>query len=133
MARNIQVFISHSWTYNDELVRLRTLLRNRPYFNIEFHEVPITQPINSMNSNYIKQVLTNKIRNSDVVLAISGIYASHSHWMAWEMDKAIELGKPVIGIIPHGAQRISQAVASRENESVRWNTESIVDAIRRHA
>ncbi|MGL4753670.1 TIR domain-containing protein [Aeromonas veronii] len=133
MARDINVFISHSWRYNEELVRLRALLVNRPYFNVNFHEVPITEPINSMNSNYIKRVLAEKIRNSDVVLAISGLYASHSNWMAWEMDKAIELGKPVIGIIPHGAQRISQAVASRETESVRWSTESIVDAIRRHA
>lgn len=133
MARDINVFISHSWTYNEELVRLRSLLENRPYFKVSFHEVTRTEPINSMNSDYIKRVLTEKISNSDVVLAISGIYASHSDWMAWEMDKAIELGKPVLGIIPHGAQRISQAVTSRETESVRWNTESIVDAIRRLA
>lgn len=79
MARDINVFISHSWRYNEELVRLRALLVNRPYFNVNFHEVPITEPINSMNSNYIKRVLAEKIRNSDVVLAISGLYASHSN------------------------------------------------------
>lgn len=69
----------------------------------------------------------------NVLLAIAGIYASHSTWMEWEMDTAIRNGIPVIGVIPHGASRVSQIVANRSVEQVRWSTESIVDAIRRHA
>jgi hypothetical protein len=67
------------------------------------------------------------------VLGIAGIYASHSEWMAWELDKALELGKPIIGVVPRGAERVSTVVSSRANEVVRWNTDSIVEAIRKWA
>ncbi|MFM4163494.1 TIR domain-containing protein, partial [Klebsiella quasipneumoniae subsp. similipneumoniae] len=117
----------------DELLRLRNLLNARPYFRAEFSEVSKDIPINSVNADYIKRVLGEKIRNSNVLLAIAGIYASHSTWMEWEMDTAIRHGVPVIGVIPHGASRVSQVVANRSVEQVRWSTESIVDAIRRRA
>ena len=133
MARDLNIFISHSWGSHDELLRLRNLLNERPYFRAEFSEVSKDVPINSVNADYIKRVLGEKIRGSSVLLAIAGIYASHSTWMEWEMDTAIRNGIPVIGVIPHGASRVSQVVASRSVEQVRWNTESIVEAIRRHA
>ncbi|HDZ0921161.1 TPA: TIR domain-containing protein, partial [Klebsiella pneumoniae] len=111
----------------------RNLLNARPYFRAEFSEVSKDIPINSVNADYIKRVLGEKIRNSNVLLAIAGIYASHSTWMEWEMDTAIRHGVPVIGVIPHGASRVSLVVANRSVEQVRWSTESIVDAIRRRA
>lgn len=133
MARDLNIFISHSWGSHDELLRLRNLLNARPYFRTEFSEVSKDIPINSVSADYIKRVLGEKIRGSSVLLAIAGIYASHSTWMEWEMDTAIRNGISVIGVIPHGASRVSQVVASRSVEQVRWNTESIVEAIRRHA
>ena len=53
--------------------------------------------------------------------------------MQWELDKAIELGIPIIGIIPRGQDRISTIVSSRSVVDIKWNTESIVAAIRAHA
>ena len=81
MAKDYKIFISHSWKYPDDLKNLRNLLNQRGYFNVEFQEASQEEPINSANAAYIKQVLKNKILNSDVVLAISGIYASYSDWI----------------------------------------------------
>lgn len=67
-----------------------------------------------------------------MIHAIAGIYASYSDWMPWELDKAKELGLNVIGVIPWGHERISQAVNSRSIVNVHWNADSIVDAIRRN-
>ncbi|WP_423241749.1 hypothetical protein [Pectobacterium versatile] len=61
------------------------------------------------------------------------MYASHSSWMLWELDKAIELGTPIIGVIPRGQEKISTVVSTRSIIDVRWNTESIIAAIRKHA
>lgn len=90
-------------------------------------------PINSVNSNYIRQRLSEKIASSDVVLGIAGIYASYSDWMTWELDKAIENSIPIVGVVPWGQINISRVVSSRAKEIVKWNTESIVGAIRRNA
>lgn len=133
MAKTYSIFISHSWDNSDDLENLQNLLNERGYFNVDFKEVTKGEPINSDNAAYIKQSLKNKINNSNIVLGLAGIYASHSDWMEWELDKALELGVPVVGVIPRGRDRISTTVSSRSKADVRWNTESIVNAIRDYA
>ena len=133
MAKTYKIFISHSWSHVNDLKSLRNLLESRGYFNVEFTEFPPTDSINSMNTYYIRQRISERIAASDIVLGIAGIYASCSDWMKWELDKAIEKGVPIIGVIPRGQERISAIVNDRADEIVHWNTESIVSAIRKHA
>jgi hypothetical protein len=40
---------------------------------------------------------------------------------------------PIVGVVPRGAERVSAIISSRAKEIVRWNTESIVEAIRKWA
>lgn len=133
MAKTYNIFISHSWDHVDDLMNLRRLLKERGYFNVNFEEVPPHDPIDSANSYYVKRKVTERISNSDVVIGLAGVYASHSDWMQWELDKAIELDKPVLGVIPRGQVYISNIVKDRADKMVRWNTESIVEAIRQLA
>lgn len=133
MAKNYKIFISHSWSYSADLTDLRNLLNSRGYFNVEFTEASKDVPINSVNATYIKAKLRAKISSSDIVLGLAGIYASHSEWMPWELDTAKTYNIPIVGIIPRGQERISQEVFTRSVVDVRWNTESIVAAIRNHA
>lgn len=133
MARIYKIFISHSWTHNQDLRNLKALLEKRGYFNVEFQESTPDNPIDSENSAYIKRRLKEKIAGSDIVLGIAGIYATHSNWIGWELQTAKDLGIPIVGVIPHGQERISSVVSSFSLINVRWNTESIVDAIRTYA
>lgn len=133
MAKTYKIFISHSWDHVDDLRRLRNLLEQRGYFHVEFTEASPENPINSDKSKYIRTVLSQRIESSDIVLCIAGIYASYSDWMEWELDKAIEKNIPIVGVIPRGKTNISRIVVNRAKETVKWNTESIVSAIRRNA
>lgn len=133
MAKDYKIFISHSWQYTDTLEALRNLLNERGYFNATYEESTKDNPINSQNESYVKTRLAQKIGASDVILALAGVYASHSSWMQWELDKALELDTPIIGVIPRGQEKISTIVSSRSLVDVRWNTESIITAIRAHA
>ena len=130
MAKTYSVFISHSWAHVDDLNNLRKLLEERGYFHVEFKEASPNEPINSGNSAYIKRCLKEKISNSDIVLGIAGMYASHSDWMEWELDTALEENVPIVGVIPRGQERVSSTVSSRAKECVKWNVESIIEAIR---
>jgi hypothetical protein len=133
MAKTYNVFISHSWSYLDDLRNLRNLLISRGYFNVEFQEASPIEPINSVNAYYIKQRLKSKILDSNVILALAGIYATHSDWMNWELETAYSNSIPIIGVIPRGQERISSTVNNYSITNVNWNTESIVDAIRLYA
>lgn len=133
MAKEYKIFISHSWQYTDTLDALRNLLNERGYFSATYEESTKDNPINSENESYVKIRLAKKIADSDIILALAGVYASHSSWMEWELDKALELGTPIVGVIPRGQERISSIVSSRSVVDVRWNTESIITAIRDYA
>jgi uncharacterized protein YdaL len=133
MAREYKIFISHSWKHSENLTNLRNLLNKRGYFNVEFQEASQDEPINSKNAPYIKQVLKNRIQSSDIVLAIAGVYATYSDWIAWELETADKISKPIIGVVPSGQERISTTVQKYSIKDVRWNTESIVNAIRTYA
>ncbi len=133
MAKEYKIFISHSWQYTNTLEALRNLINARGYFSATYEESTKDKPINSDNESYVKRRLAQKISDSDIILALAGVYASHSSWVQWELDKAIELGTPIVGVIPRGQERISTVVSSRSVADVRWNTESIIAAIRKHA
>ncbi|QEY57736.1 hypothetical protein FXF61_00425 [Pseudomonas sp. C27(2019)] len=133
MAKEYKIFISHSWQYTDTLESLRNLINARSHFSATYEESTKDKPINSEDESYVKTRLAQKIGNSDIVLALAGVYASHSSWIEWELDKAIELDIPIVGVIPSGQERTSTIVSSRSIVDVRWNTESIIAAIRKHA
>lgn len=68
-----------------------------------------------------------------VVLILAGIYASYSKWINIEIELAgmnFSDPKPIIAIAPWGSERISKPVRAAADRIVRWNTESIVKAIR---
>ena len=130
MAKEYRIFISHSWTYPQDLENLRNLLKERGYFNVSFEEATADVPINSTNATYVKSRLKLKISNSNIILGIAGMYASYSDWMAWELETANDLDIPIVGVIPRGQERISTTVTKYSKQDVRWNTEKIVEAIR---
>lgn len=133
MAKDYKIFISHSWRHSEDLTNLRKLLNDRGYFNVEFQEASQDEPINSVNAPYVKRVLKNRINSSDIVLAIAGVYATYSDWIAWELETAYSISKPIVGVVPWGQERISTTVQRYSKVDVRWNTESIVNAIRTYA
>jgi hypothetical protein len=133
MAKEFKIFISHSWSYTSDLEALQKLLNERGYFNVEFLEASKKIPINSENATYVKSVLRKRISESNIVLALAGVYATHSEWMIWELDTAIANSIPIVGVIPRGQTNVSREVTKRSKEDVRWWTESIVAAIRKHA
>lgn len=133
MAKEYKLFISHSWDHDDVLQDLKNLIDSRGYFPATYTQIEKDCPIDSDKAWVIKANITKRLQESDVVLAIAGVYASYSAWMQWEMDKAKELGLKVIGVIPRGQEHISHEVFNRSAVDVHWNADSIVDAIRNYS
>jgi hypothetical protein len=133
MTKDCHIFISHSWTYPEDLENLRNLLSVRGYSNIEFEEAAVDFPINSINASNVKDKLKQKILNSNIVLGIAGMNASYSEWMDWELETTNNLDIPIVGVIPWGKERISSTVTKYSKQDVPWNIESIVEVISKWA
>ncbi len=127
------LFISHSWDYSDAYSSLVSLLDSASYFSYKNYSVPKDDPLR-IYSVYYKSELRNKIKNQmrlcHVVLILAGVYASYSDSIDMEISVAQELGKPIVAIEPWGSEKTSVVVKNAAKRIVRWNTDSIVSAIR---
>lgn len=127
-------FISHAWKYHDEYKRLEAMLKAAPKFTFRNASVPRTESISPpLTTDKLKDALDEQIRISNVVLILSGMYATHSDWVSTEIAIAAKYQKPIIGVIPWGQKMTPKIVQEAAKEMVHWQTDSIVEAIRKHA
>jgi hypothetical protein len=131
--RTYRVFISHAWTYNDDYYRLESMLDDAPYFNWRNYSVPEHDALDTATNAELEEALRRQISPTNIIIILSGMYVAHRKWIQKEIDIAVEMEKPIIGIRPWGQERIPQAVQDVAEEIVGWNTSSIVSAIRRRA
>ena len=125
------LFISHSWTYSDAYEKLVDLLNSAPYFSYKNYSVPKNDPIHNAPYDYqLKAAIRNQMQHASCVLILAGVYSTYSKWINIEIELANELGKRIIAIEPWGAEKTSTVVKNAADETVKWQTSSIVKAIR---
>lgn len=125
------LFISHSWTYNNTYEDLTKLLDNANYFSYKNYSVPKDDPIhNANNDRELYNAIEEQIRHASVVLILAGVYSSYSKWIDKEIEIAQNLNKPILAIEPWGLEKTSAKVKNYADRIVKWNTDSIVSAIR---
>ncbi len=135
--KTYDLFISHSWRYNDEYNRMVELLNGAPFFEWRNYSCPEHDPAIDPDSEAgrrkLIQALREQIRPVNCVIVLSGLYVAYSYWIQKEIDIAVEFNKPIIGVKPWGSEKVPQIVQEVANEIVGWNTDSIISAIRKHS
>ncbi|HQE50118.1 MAG TPA: TIR domain-containing protein [Fervidobacterium sp.] len=125
------LFISHSWTYSDAYEKLVALLDAKPYFNYKNYSVPKDDPIHHACYDYqLKTAIKAQMQPVSCVLILAGVYASYSKWINIEIELARQMGKKIIAIEPWGSEKTSTTVKNAADKIVKWNMDSIVEAIR---
>ncbi len=96
-----KIFVSYR--ADDEGTLHKNLLvawsRNDRFFpEIKFHDTSIGTSINSVNANYIKSVIKDRIKESDIVLCLVGKNTGNSDWVNWEIETAYQLNKKIVAV-----------------------------------
>lgn len=134
--KTYNLFISHAWAYGESYDRLVSLLNQAPYFSYKNYSAPEDRPLHTLGydpvrtKSQIMSAIDRKIAPVHCVLVLSGMYTNHSEWMQYEIDTALRMHKPIIGIRPFRSTRTPSAVESVADVMVSWNTNSIISAIR---
>lgn len=131
--KNYHLVISHSWTYAERYETIRTWLDNAPNFQWSDYSVCCNKPLDTKTDAELKEKLKNRISLSNAVIVISGMYATYSKWIDFEIDTAIELNKPIIGVRPWGQERIPTKIQDNSTTLVGWNSKSVIDAVRNYS
>ena len=130
--KNYALFLSHVWRtdHNSEYYRLVGLLNQASYFYWRNYSVPEHDPLGTKTDSELRQALNRQIRPINCFLVVSGMYVYHRRWIQEEIDIALSFGKPIIGLIPWGQERVPMEVQNVAKTMVNWQTSSIVGAIR---
>lgn len=135
--KTYDLFLSHAWRYNDDYYRLEKMLNEALFFYWRNYSVPKHDPLIDPNTSVGKVKLTalldGQVRPVNCVLILGGMYATYSEWIQKEIEIAKSYNKPIIGVYPWGQQNMPMVIQNAATELVGWNTNTIVDAIRRNS
>lgn len=131
MSKIHHLFISHSWAYSDTYDKLTSMLKSAPYFYYSDYSVPRYDPIHTNGTEReLRDAIERKINPCGVVIILAGVYSTHSKWINKEIDIAKTKKKRILAIEPWGSERTSAIVKNSADRIVKWNTNSIISAIR---
>ena len=131
--KTVKIFISHSWKYNNQRESLVKLLDERKYFRWIDYSVPIDDPLHTNGTDELRGKIAEQIRQSSIVIVLAGVYASYSKWIKKEIEIAkndFSAPKPILAVEPWASEKTSSYVKDKATKIVKWNTESVVKAIR---
>jgi len=125
------VFISHVHKDDQGLTDLKDLLRSK---GMEVRDSSITsdRPNNARSPDYIKSaILGPRIDWAGCMIVYISPETKNSEWVNWEIERANEKGKTIVGVWERGAKdcEIPEALDKYGNAVVGWNGDRIVDAV----
>lgn len=91
------VFISFATEDMDEVNLLRAHAKNENS-DIEFNDHSVHEPYDSERAEYIKQRIGERINRSSITVVYLSKNTAQSKWVAWEVQRSIQLGKKVIAV-----------------------------------
>lgn len=93
-----KIFISYDYDNDKHYKNLLVAWDKNGLFDFSFYDGSVTTPVNSTNAAAIKRVISQRISASPRFLCIVGKHTHKSDWVAWEIDKAVELKKKIIAV-----------------------------------
>jgi MTH538 TIR-like domain (DUF1863) len=127
-----RVFISHSWAYSDSYEKLVEFFEEHPNFSWVNYSVPKDDPIHhASNDSQLYSAIKSQIAPVSCVVILAGVYSSYSKWINKEIQiSKADFSKPIIAVEPWGSEKTSKIVKENADIIVKWQSRSIVDAIR---
>ena len=130
--RTYRLFISHSWTYGDSYEKLVKFFTEHPNFKWVDYSVPKDDPIhNAKNDKQLYEAIKKQIQPVHCVVMLAGVYSTYSKWINKEIKiSKEEFSKPIVAVEPWASEKTSQIVKDNADKIVKWQSASIVSAIR---
>lgn len=130
------LFISHHHKDDAEVSKLTNLLTGK---GIDVRNSSVRmKPENQrrmdekrVNPKVIERILSMKISWASTVIVLIGKDTHKRPWVNWEIDKANEQGKRIVGVYLRGGTEadVPPSLEKYASAIVGWNTDSIMSAI----
>ena len=125
------VFISHHGKDDEYVQKLKSNLRKKGYI-LKNSSVDSTRPNRMTSEKAIKRLLRMRIHWAGTFICLVGDKTHTRDYVNWEVKKANEKGKPIIGIFKHGTSMDTPLPSNLEKYHdglVGWKMDNIIEAI----
>ncbi len=130
------LFFSYYYKNSDEYDRLIQMLEDRGYF--DYSNSSLDEESDAENEYYIKTKIRSKINWSSTIAVLIGPGTYTRKYVNYEIEYARKKDKRIIGVYLRGESqsKLPSELRKAHNEDyndlalVRWNSDSIVNAIR---
>jgi len=96
-------------------------------FDLEFDDYSIKVPFDSTNAAYIGRNIAGQIKLATLTVCLYGPTTWQSKWVDWELNKTLEMGKPILGVYLYTDRRIKYYPSPLKDwPRVSWDIPSIV-------
>lgn len=133
--KNYRLFISHSWAYGDAYEKLVKFFKEYPNFKWSNYSVPKDDPVHDAdNDTQLYNAIKKQIQPANCVVMLAGVYSTYSKWINKEIKiSKTDFDKPIVAVEPWDSKKTSQIVKDNADAIVKWQSKSIVDAIRKYS
>ena len=125
------VFISHIHKDDSGLSDLKELL-GKNQMKVSDYSITSDKENNAKSPEYIKnQILSPRIAACSTLIVYITKATKQSEWVDWEIQKAFQLDKTVVGVWERGSLgcEIPKSLKEYDVPIVGWQGQSIIDAI----
>jgi len=124
------VFISFAHEDIDLVNLLRGQAKN-DNSTLQFDDHSVKQPFDSVNAEYVKAQIREKIARASATIVFLSPHAATSRWVDWEIRETLRQGKKVLGIY-QGAppQVIPKVFSEMKLKVIPWSHEEITRSLR---
>lgn len=95
----MNLFISFDWDDRDQVNGFRSMLANPQINMLNHRDTSVKYDYSEDGNQAIKDAISNKINQSDLIVCLISQKTKNSKWVNWELEKVRWLDKPIIGII----------------------------------
>lgn len=115
-------FLSFDSDDMDEVNLLRAQAKNEKS-EIEFIDRSVKEAINSERDEYIKQKITERIRQCSQTVVYITDKTHSSDWVKWEVEKSLQLGKGIVAVHKGDAppSNIPSCITENKIKVVPWS------------
>jgi hypothetical protein len=130
---HIDIFITHSWRYHDDWMRLNDSLKDFEGFDLRNFSVPWYDPGMDPNKEvgrkFVDDWLEGQISPVHVVFFLDSVWSIKSahRWLTRQYEMAKSMGKPIVGLPTYGetglrseTTRFCDMVVGWEPAELRW-------------
>jgi hypothetical protein len=99
--------------------------------NLEFNDWSLREPFDSKRSDYIRQGIRERIRQSSVTLVYVSDHTADSKWVNWEIEESIKLGKKVVAVYSgEKPKRVPAAISRNGVKLIPWTQDGIAQELK---